>query len=44
MARANPNYILKPVEHTKSPLGIPTSAHLAAGNGGESSYYNPYTV
>jgi hypothetical protein len=35
MARADPRFIMEPVEHTKSPLGIPTSAHLAAGNGGE---------
>ena len=25
----------KPVEHSPSPLGLPTHAHLAAGNGGE---------
>ena len=35
MARADPNFVEIPVEHTPSPLGIPTSAHLAAGNGGE---------
>jgi len=35
MARADPNFVNIPVEHTPSPLGLPTSAHLAAGNGGE---------
>ena len=35
MARADPEYMLVAVEHTPSPRGLPTSAHLAAGNGGE---------
>ena len=35
MARADPNYMVVAVEHTPSPNGLPTSAHLAAGNGGE---------
>ena len=35
MARADPHVMDMPVEHTPSPLGLPTSAHLAAGNGGE---------
>jgi hypothetical protein len=35
MARSDPNFITIPVETSPSPLGIPTSAHLAAGNGGE---------
>ena len=35
MMRSDPNFINVAVEHTPSKLGIPTSAHLAAGNGGE---------
>lgn len=35
MARADPNFMDVMVEHAPSPLGIPTGAHLAAGNGGE---------
>jgi hypothetical protein len=35
MMRSDPNFITVPVQHTPSPLGIPTHAHLAAGNGGE---------
>ena len=35
MMRSDPNFVTMAVEHTPSPLGIPTSAHLAAGNGGE---------
>jgi hypothetical protein len=35
MARADPNYMVVAVEHTPSLNGLPTSAHLAAGNGGE---------
>jgi hypothetical protein len=35
MARADPHFMNIPVEHTPSPRGLPTSAHLAAGNGGE---------
>jgi hypothetical protein len=35
MQRADPNFIDLPVEKSPSPLGIPTSAHIAAGNGGE---------
>ena len=35
MLRSDPNFITVPVQHTPSPLGIPTHAHLAAGNGGE---------
>ena len=35
MARANPHLEDVIVEHSPSPLGLPTGAHLAAGNGGE---------
>ena len=35
MMRSDPDFINVAVEHTPSKLGIPTSAHLAAGNGGE---------
>ena len=35
MDRAHTDTVWRPVEHTKSPRGLPTSAHLAAGNGGE---------
>ena len=35
MMRADPNFIDIPVELSPSPRGLPTSAHLAAGNGGE---------
>ena len=35
MERRDPDFLWKPVEHTPSPNGLPTSAHLAAGNGGE---------
>ena len=35
MMRSDPNFVTMPVQHTPSPLGIPTHAHLAAGNGGE---------
>jgi hypothetical protein len=35
MMRSDPNFITVPVSHTPSKLGIPTHAHLAAGNGGE---------
>ena len=35
MARADPHVMHVPVEHTPSPIGLPTHAHLAAGNGGE---------
>ena len=35
MDRAHNDTVWRPVEHTKSPRGLPTSAHLAAGNGGE---------
>ena len=37
MVRADPEFVTVAVEHTPSPLGIPTSAHLAAGNGGTRS-------
>jgi hypothetical protein len=35
MARADPHFLHIPVEKSPSPRGLPTSAHLAAGNGGE---------
>ena len=35
MYRQNPHYMHKAVEHTPSASGLPTSAHIAAGNGGE---------
>ena len=35
MMRSDPDFITVPVQHTPSILGIPTHAHLAAGNGGE---------
>ena len=35
MGRANATHVWMPVEHTPSPRGLPTSSHLAAGNGGE---------
>mmetsp|Transcript_8837 Transcript_8837/g.14802 ORF Transcript_8837/g.14802 Transcript_8837/m.14802 type:complete len:558 (+) Transcript_8837:215-1888(+) len=35
MARADPHFVLVPVEISPSLRGLPTSAHLAAGNGGE---------
>ena len=35
MARADPNFLWQPVEHTPSASGLPTNIHLAAGNGGE---------
>jgi hypothetical protein len=35
MTRADPNFVEIPVEHTKSPIGLPTSIHISAGNGGE---------
>ena len=33
--RADPNFLHIPVEQSPSPRGLPTSSHLAAGNGGE---------
>jgi hypothetical protein len=30
MARADPDFLFEPVEHSRSPRGLPTSAHLAA--------------
>jgi hypothetical protein len=35
MARSNPHHLTLPVETSASPLGLPTSLHLADGNGGE---------
>ena len=35
MSRADPHFVHVPVEVSPSPRGLPTSAHLAAGNGGE---------
>ena len=35
MARSDPNFLTVPVETSKSPLDLPTSLHLADGNGGE---------
>ena len=35
MARSDPTHITVPVETSKSPLDLPTSLHLADGNGGE---------
>eukprot|EP00908_Phaeocystis_cordata_P010999 Transcript_21841.p1 GENE.Transcript_21841~~Transcript_21841.p1 ORF type:complete len:550 (+),score=198.38 Transcript_21841:123-1772(+) len=35
MSRADPHFLHVPVEVSPSPHGLPTSAHLAAGNGGE---------
>ena len=35
MMKADPNFVTMPVEHTPSLLGIPTSAGLHEGNGGE---------
>ena len=35
MARADPNHLTIPVETSASPLSLPTSLHLADGNGGE---------
>eukprot|EP01043_Picozoa_sp_COSAG02_P095934 COSAG02_NODE_32258_length_519_cov_0.854762_1_plen_130_part_01 len=35
MQRADPNFLHIPVEQSPSPRGLPTSSHLAAGNGGE---------
>jgi hypothetical protein len=35
MARADPEFLDLPVEHSPSPAGLPTSLHLADGNGGE---------
>ena len=35
MMRADPDFLHMPVETSPSPRGLPTSAHLAAGNGGE---------
>ena len=35
MQRADPNFLHVPVEQSPSPRGLPTSSHLAAGNGGE---------
>jgi hypothetical protein len=32
MARSDPDFITVPVETSPSPNGLPTSAHLAAGN------------
>lgn len=35
MARSDPNFLDLPVEHSASPNALPTSLHLADGNGGE---------
>jgi hypothetical protein len=35
MSKDGTGFMLRPVEHTPSKNGLPTSAHLAAGNGGE---------
>jgi len=35
MKRADPNFIYVPVQHTPSPLGLPTHVGLHEGNGGE---------
>ena len=35
MMRADPNFITIPVQHTPSPLGLPTHVGLHEGNGGE---------
>jgi hypothetical protein len=36
MMRADPNFLHIPVEMSPSARGLPTSSHLAAGNGGDS--------
>jgi len=35
MARSDPNFLERPVETSPSLTGLPTSLHLADGNGGE---------
>ena len=39
MMRSDPNFITIPVEHTPSPLGIPTNAGLHEGNGKNLVYH-----